>query len=54
MSEYQYYEFQVVDCALSKEDRAQLRGISSRLDSLRFRHRCKGRFLERLDRFEKS
>ncbi len=30
MSEYQYYEFQSVDRALSKEDRAQLRGISSR------------------------
>ena len=30
MSEYQYYEFQAVDRALSKEDRAQLRGISSR------------------------
>jgi len=29
MSEYQYYEFQAVDRALSKEDRAQLRGISS-------------------------
>lgn len=30
MSEYQYYEFQSVDRTLSKEDRAQLRGISSR------------------------
>ncbi len=30
MSEYQYYEFQAVDRTLSKEDRAQLRGISSR------------------------
>ncbi|MXW43257.1 MAG: hypothetical protein F4X32_02570 [Candidatus Dadabacteria bacterium] len=30
MSEYQYYEFQAVDRALSKEDMAQLRGISSR------------------------
>ncbi len=30
MSEYQYYEFQAVDRALSKEDRAELRRISSR------------------------
>lgn len=30
MSEYQYYEFQAVDRALSKKDRAELRRISSR------------------------
>lgn len=30
MSEYQYYEFQAVDRTLSKEDRAELRRISSR------------------------
>jgi len=30
MSEYQYYEFQAVDCPLTPDEMAELRAISTR------------------------